>query len=66
MRAKIIAKLFEILLGLFPPELLKGFVDSLIDLIEDAVAKSENKLDDQVVLPLCDMIRSAFGIPDND
>jgi len=66
MRAKIIAKLFEILLGLFPPELLKGFVDSLIDLIEDAVAKSENKLDDQIVLPLCDMIRSAFDIPDND
>jgi len=66
MRAKIIAKLFEILLGLFPAELLKGFVDQLIDLIENAVAKSENKLDDQIVLPLCVMIRSAFDIPDND
>jgi len=66
MKAAIIAKLIEIILGLFSPDLLKYFVDKMLDLIEDAVAKSEGKLDDQIVLPLCNMIRQAFDIPDND
>lgn len=43
----------------------QGF-DSLLDIIEDAVAKSETKMDDTIVLPICAQIRTALNVPDND
>lgn len=66
MKSALIAKLIEIIIGMFSPDLLKWFVDKLLDLIEEAVIKSEGKLDDKIVLPLCSMIRETFDIPDND
>lgn len=48
------------------PETLKRFADAGLDAIEDAVAKSESTWDDMVVLPLCQQIRDAFDIPDDD
>jgi hypothetical protein len=66
MKAAIIGALIEALLKLLSPELLKKFADMVIDFAEEAVAKSENKLDDKIVLPLCNLVRSTFDIPDND
>ncbi len=54
------------LLGLLPDETVKQFIDAGLDSIETAVAKSENKIDDAVVLAIVNKLRSACNIPDND
>jgi len=48
------------------PEMFKVIVDKLLDFVEDAVADSGTQIDDMVVLPLIDLIRVTFDIPDND
>lgn len=58
--------LIQGLFAILTPENLKMFVDAGLDAIEDAVEKSENQVDDKLVLPMCKIIRSTFGIPDND
>lgn len=45
---------------------IKAGFDGLLDIIEDAVVKSENTMDDAIVLPICDQIRRALDVPDND
>lgn len=42
------------------------FVDAGLDYIEDNVAASESKIDDMVVLPMCNLVRSVLNVPDND
>jgi len=54
------------LVNLLPTEIVKGGLDKALDAIEDAVEKSESKLDDATILPLCSMIRRTLDIPDND
>ena len=66
MKAKILSTLIGLVLRTLTPELLKEFADKVLDWVEDAVERSENKIDDLTVLPLCNMIRSSFDIPDND
>ena len=66
MKNEILAKLVAWLIGRLDEETLKGWVDAGLDYIEDVVAKSESTLDDAVVLPICKLIRDAFGVPDND
>jgi len=66
MKAKIVSTLIGLILKTLTPDMLKSFADMLLDWVEDAVERSENKIDDATVLPLCNMIRSAFDIPDND
>lgn len=66
MKAKIVTALVGLILKTLTPEMLKSFADMLLDWVEDAVENSENKIDDATVLPLCNMIRDAFDIPDND
>tara|TARA_Y100000310_G_scaffold315560_1_gene366279 strand:+ start:274 stop:492 length:219 start_codon:yes stop_codon:yes gene_type:complete len=70
MKAKLIAYLLPLLLNKvldsLPADTLERFADNALDFIEDAVADSENKIDDAVVLPLCEVIRDAFHIEDND
>ena len=45
---------------------LKKWVDYALDLIEDKVAATPNKFDDMIVLPIINMDRKQFDIPDND
>jgi len=66
MKAMLLSNLINVVLGMLTPEMLKKFVDLLLDFIEDTVQNSENKLDDAIVLPLCKLIRATFGVPDND
>ena len=62
----LLLKLIPTLLGLLKGDVLKKAVDALLDAIENAVEKSENKVDDAIVLPLCNLIRNTFNIPDDD
>lgn len=62
MLSGVFTHLFESL----PPEMLKGFIDAGLDVVETAVAKTETKLDDAIVLPLINLVRTSFSIPDND
>lgn len=66
MKEQLIGMLLGMVMKMFSPEILREFMDKILDAIEDAVAKSENTVDDAVVLPLVNMIREAFNIPDND
>jgi hypothetical protein len=34
--------------------------------MEEAIEESDTQIDDVLILPLLELIRSAFGIPDND
>ena len=66
MKAQLIAALVQALLIVFSEERMKGFVDKLLDYVEDMVVVSQNELDNAIILPICGAIRKAFDIPDND
>jgi len=61
-----VAKLIAVLLKLLKPSMLIKAVDAMLDFIEDAVQDSENQIDDMLVLPIIALIRTTFGIPDDD
>jgi len=48
------------------PEEIKHWIDMGIDMVEDKVAASPSTLDDAIVLPMCNLLRKALSIPDND
>ncbi|HEB72886.1 MAG TPA: hypothetical protein ENI77_09730 [Nitrospirae bacterium] len=62
---KLLPFLVAQLIKALTPDLMKRFADKILDAVEDAIQKSENKFDD-VILPLLTLIRSAFNVPDND
>lgn len=64
--AKILTYLLPALLKLLKPEVLRKAMDGLLDIVENSVEKSETKIDDIIVLPLCKLIRDTFNVPDND
>ena len=66
MKARVIAFLMEQLHAVLTPELFKRVLDSIIDVLENAIASSETKTDDAVLLPLIAMLRTSLNIPDND
>lgn len=66
MKAKLISTLIGLLMQMLTPELLKSFVDMVLDFVEDKVAGTKSPVDDMLVLPICKMIRVSFDIPDSD
>ena len=62
----LIQQLVSALVVMMSPEILKKGLDGQLDTIEDAVGKTENTVDDIVVLGICQQIRRAFDVPDND
>ena len=66
MQVKIIVLILTQILKLLSPDLLRKMTDKLLDVVEDFVKASENDIDDAIVLPLCNMVREAFNIPDDD
>jgi hypothetical protein len=66
MKEQMLKMLITFLLARVSEEDVKKWADMGIDLIEDAVAGSETKLDDEFVLPACSLIRNALQIPDTD
>lgn len=63
---KILLNIFGLLISNLPVEVVKRATDAFLDIVEDAVKKTENKIDDSFVLPICALIRKAFDVPDND
>ena len=66
LQTLLIQQLASSLVLMMSPELLKKGLDGFLDLIEEAVGKTESKVDDIVVLGICQQIRRAFDVPDND
>lgn len=66
MKNAFLGQLINFLLSALTPEMMKRAVDAVLDVAEKAVAESETKLDDTIVLPLIALIRNSFNIPDND
>ena len=66
LQSVLIQQLLTVLITQLSPEVLKMSLDKLLDIVEEAVAKTDNSLDDIVVLGLCSQIRRAFNVPDND
>jgi hypothetical protein len=51
------------LLSSITPDLVKEFVDAGLDRLEAKIAESETGVDDKLVLPLINKIRSLCNIP---
>ena len=66
MLKTVLMQLVPLFLSLLTPDLLKNFADTLLDWIEDYVTGTASTVDDAIVLPMCEMIRNAFNIPDED
>ena len=66
MKVWAIQSLLTALMSQLKPEHLRRFVEGGLDAIEDAIANSENVIDDQFVLPVIKQVRVAFDLPDND
>lgn len=62
----LIKALVETVLTFASPTLMKQVADGILDLIEDTVINSQNKMDDMVVLPLCQRCREVFNVEDDD
>lgn len=66
MKAQMLQLLFTALMTFFNEELMKKFADTLLDFVEDFVAGTNSKIDDMLILPLCNRVREAFDIEDKD
>jgi len=66
MKAKLIINLIGMLVGLLTPELLRDLAESVIEFAEAKVIGSKSKIDDALVLPLCQLLRTAFDLSDKD
>lgn len=62
----LVTQIINLILTLVSKERYKEIVDKLIDVIEDAVEKTPNQVDDAIVLPLCSKVRDILDIPDED
>ena len=62
----LLPRVVSAILGMLTPELLKKFADHLLDWVEKFVLGTASTIDDRLILPLCNMIREAFNIPDDD
>jgi len=60
----IVILLIEKLLSSLSPETLNKVADKALDWVEDVVKRSNNDIDDSLILPLLEIIRSAFNIQD--
>lgn len=63
---QIVNLLVPSLLALVPDDIMKQGLDALLDVVEDAIAKSSTPMDDAVVLPIIVALRAKFKIADND
>ena len=66
MKTKLISMLIQLVVSVLTPDLLKQFADMTLDFVENFVIGSKSQVDDKLVLPICNQIRTAFNIPDND
>lgn len=65
MKLSLITYAVRMLLELLTPEVIKKALDTFLNIIEDAVVKTPNNLDDVIVLNLCKLLRTTLGIQDS-
>ncbi|MCF7847526.1 MAG: hypothetical protein K9M45_01650 [Kiritimatiellales bacterium] len=63
---RALIQLIGIVIAMLKPEHVAELLDFILDKIEDLVSRTDNKIDDAIVLPLCNTIRAGLNIPDND
>lgn len=61
MNPGLIASLLESLIRILPKDIVKKSIDNLLDFVENAIKKSDNKWDD-AVLPLIAALRVQIGV----
>ena len=66
MKTQLMTMLISSFMKILTPDLLKDFIDMVLDFVEDKVKGTKSKVDDRILLPICEMIRTTFNIPDND
>jgi len=66
MKNKILFWLVEQLMSMLSPKMLQEVLDKILDFFEDQIAASNTDIDDKLALPLINLVREAFNIPDND
>jgi len=64
--SKLLALLIQAFLAMLTPELLKKFADMILDFAEEYVLGTASTVDDAIILPICELIRKTFDIPDDD
>lgn len=62
----LIAALMGGIIRALNPEAIKVGIDAFLDAIENYVAKTENKVDDKIVLPAISALRAAINVPDGE
>lgn len=66
MQKAMLQAIVALLASVLTKENLKLVADAMLDVVEDIVQKTDNSIDDKLVLPAVQRIREAFDIPDND
>lgn len=62
MKERLIQFFVAFLLKNISEESLRELTDKLLDFVEAKVKESKSEWDDALLLPLCDIVRRAFGI----
>lgn len=65
VKTQAISSLLTNLLKILPKDLMKSFINTGLDMIQDLVVASTNKIDDTIVLPIIKLIRVSFDIPED-
>ncbi len=66
MKTYLITQLVKLIIGMLNAKLLRQFVDTLLDFIEEFVAGTASDIDDAIILPVCNALREILNIPDDD
>ena len=66
MKNILLTQLIKVFLSMLDEKLMRKFGDMVLDFIENYTLGSASTIDDQILLPLCAMIRKTFDIPDED
>ena len=62
----VVNALLPTLMSMIPDDIMQVALDKLLDSIEEAIATSETKVDDALILPLLAALRVKLNVPDND
>ena len=66
MQAMLVNAFVQTLLLMLDGPTVKRGLDALLDVVEEAVEKSETPVDNAIVLPLIAKLRRELDVPDND
>ena len=66
MQQILITQLIKVIMSMLTPELMRRFADMVLDFVENYVEGTKSTVDDRIVLPICNLIRTTFNIEDNE